>query len=42
MKLWQYYSEQQKELIEERAYQCIWNNYVKFAQKYYNFTTLTM
>ena len=22
-----------------RAYQCIWDSYIKFAQKYYNFTT---
>ena len=35
-----YYSEQQKEHIQEKAYQFIWNNYVIFAQKYYNSTTL--
>ena len=23
-----------------RAYQCIWDNYIKFSQKYYSFTTL--
>ena len=28
MKLWQYYREQQKEPIQERAYQCIWNNHL--------------
>ena len=25
-----------------RAYQCIWDNYIIFAQKYYNFTTLSI
>ena len=31
---------QQKEHIQESAYQYIWNNYEIFAQKYYNSTTL--
>ena len=31
-----------KEHIQERAYQCIWNNHIMFWQKYYNFTTLSM
>ena len=26
IKLWQYYSKQQKEHIQEKVYQCIWNN----------------
>ena len=42
MKLWYYYGKQQKEYIQERAYQCIWNNYIIFTQKYYNFTPLSM
>ena len=25
-----------------RGYQCIWNNYIMFAQKYYNSTNLSM
>ena len=32
-KLWWYYNEQQREHIQERAYQCIWNNCMIFAQK---------
>ena len=34
--------QQQKEHIQEIAYQCIWNNYIIFAQKCYNSTTLSM
>ena len=41
-KPWLYYSEQQKQHIQERAYQCIWSNYIMFAQKYYNSTNLWM
>ena len=43
IKPWWSYSEQQKEHIQEgAAYQCIWNNYIIFAQKYYNSATLSM
>ena len=42
IKLRQDYSEQQKEHIQEKAYQCIWNTYIIFPQKYYNSTTLPM
>ena len=35
-------SEQHKEDIQERAYQCIWNGYMIFTQKLYNSTTLSM
>ena len=28
--------------VSNRAYQYIWNNHIIFAQKYYNFTTLSM
>ena len=31
-----------KRAIQERAYRCIWNNYIIFAQKYYNSTFLSM
>ena len=41
MDLWYYYSEQQKEQVQEKAYQYIWNNYVIFAKKYIS-TTLSM
>ena len=34
--------QQQKEHIQEKAYQCLWNNYIIFAQKCYNSTTLSM
>ena len=34
IKLWWFYSEQQKENIQR-----IWNNYIIFAQKYYNSTS---
>ena len=36
------YTEKQKEHIKERSYQCIWNDCIIFAQKYYNSTTLSM
>ena len=42
MKLWQYYSKQEKEHIQERGYHWIRNNYIIIAQKYYNSTTLSM
>ena len=42
IKPWQYYSEQQKKHIQERAYQCLWNKYITFAQKYHNSTKLSM
>ena len=42
IKLWWYYSEQQKKHIQERASQCIWNKDLIFAQKYFNSTTLSM
>ena len=29
-----------QEHTQERAYQCIWNNYITFAQKYYTSTTM--
>ena len=42
MKSCKYCSQQQKKHIQERAYQCIWSNYIMFAQKYYNSTNLSM
>ena len=32
--------QEQKAYIEEKSYRRIWNNYIIFAQKYYNPTTL--
>ena len=31
--------EAKKEHVQGKAYQCIWKNYIIFAQKYYKFTT---
>ena len=42
MKLWWYYSEEEVEHIQERAYQYIWNNYIINTEKYHNFTYLSM
>ena len=36
IKLQKYYSEQKKEHIQKKTYQCIWNKHIIFAQKYYN------